>query len=337
MGPTSWPSVSVVIPVRNGAGVIGAAMRGVLDQDYPGDLELIVADGASTDGTRTEVHAVAEQDRRVRIVENDQAITPAGLNVAIRASEGEVIVRCDAQSVLPNGYIRRAVEILRETDADVVGGMQVAKGQGLFARAVAIAMTTPLGSGGARYRHSGTPGRVDTVYLGVFRRSALERVGLFDEAMIRNQDYELNHRVRSNGGVVYFHPDLRVDYTPRSTVGALFSQYRQYGEWKRRMLRRHPESLRARQLVPPLFVLGLVAALILLLTPWRTAAYVYLGGYVLALFATTLVELLRRRDGAALVAPIALAPIHVAWGSGFLLSDGIPPDPIVPELGPKEG
>ncbi len=268
------------------------------------------------------------------LLDNEKLVTPAGLNVAIAASHGDVIVRCDAQSRLPPGYIARAVRLLDETGADVVGGRQDARGSTMVERAIAVAMTTPLGTGGARFRVGGAAGPTDTVYLGVFRRSALVRVGLFDEALLRNQDYELNHRIRASGGVVYFHPDLSVHYTPRSGLGALFRQYRDYGDWKRRMLRRHPESLRARQLAPPLFVLGLAVAIILILTSWRSIGLAYIGLYVLALVVTAGWELLRRRDPVALASPAPLVTIHLAWGIGFLLSDGESPEPRIPDLGP---
>ncbi len=334
MEPLGTPLVSVVIPVRDGAGVIATALESILAQDYAGAIEVIVADGGSTDGTRAVVHAIAERDRRVRLIENERLVTPSGLNAAITASRGDVIVRCDAQAVLPAGYVARAVRLLDETGADVVGGSQLARGSGFLHRAIAIAMTTPAGTGGARFRVGGAPGPTDTVYLGVFRRTALERVGLFDESLIRNQDYELNHRIRTSDGIVYFHPELAVEYTPRPNLGALFSQYRQYGDWKRRMLRRHPESLRARQLVPPLFVLGLVAALVMLATPWRPIGVAYVAAYLAVLLGTALIEVVRRRDTAALASPIALATLHVAWGAGFLLSDGESPEPVVPTLGP---
>jgi hypothetical protein len=199
--------------------------------------------------------------------------------------------------------------------------------------AIAIAMTTPLGTGGARFRIGGAPAPTDTVYLGVFRRSVFARVGLFDEAMERNQDYELNHRIRKTGGVVYFHPELTVDYTPRATFGELARQYRQYGDWKRRMLRHHPESLRARQLAPPLFVLGAGASAVLALTPWRAVSATYFGVYGAAVLGTALFEWVRRRESVALLCPVALVTMHVSWGVGFLFSDGVRPDPVVPGLG----
>ncbi len=328
----TWPAVSVVMPARDAAGSVAAAMRAALAQEYPGDLELVVAVAAGSDGTRSAALEVADVDPRVIVVENPEGTASAGLNLAIRRCRGDVVVRCDAQALLPAGYVLRAVRTLDETGADVVGGMQAASGTTPLERAIAIGMTTPVGTGGPRFRVGGEPGPTDTVYLGVFRRSTLRTVGLFDEAMVRNQDYELNHRIRSEGGTVYFDPELTVAYRPRHTLRGLWRQYFDYGTWKRRMLRRHPESIRARQLAAPLLVIGLVASIVLAFTPWRALALVIPGAYALALLATAAVELIRRRDPAALLAPATVATMHLAWGIGFLGSDGSAPTPRIPGL-----
>ena len=183
---------------------------------------------------------------------------------------------------------------------------------------MAIAQTTFLGVGDARYRTGGQAGPVDTVYLGVFRRAALDRVGGFDEGQVRNQDYELNWRLRASGGTVYFHPDLAVAYTPRPGLRPLWRQYWEYGTWKRVMLRKHPRSLRWRQLAPPGLIAGLVWSLVMLVTPWPWAAAIVPGAYLAALLGAALAEGIRRRDPAALALPVVLPTMHLAWGLGFL-------------------
>jgi len=310
--------VSVVLPVHNGARTIGAALRSILDQRYPGTLEVVVADGMSTDGTREIVQAVAAADTRVRLVDNPQRSTPAGLNAAIRASAGPVVVRCDAHAELPPGYVTRAVAMLGQTGADNVGGVQSAEGIGFVQRAIACAMSSRIGVGDSRFHYGGAPGPVDTVYLGTFRREALERAGLFDETLARNQDYELNHRIRSTGGIVYFDPELRVLYRPRTSLQALWRQYWQYGVWKRRVVRRHPRSLRIRQLAAPVFVVGLAGSAVLALTPVREWALVVPSTYGALLVGATVVQAVRRRDPAVLLFPMAVAIMHLAWGGGFL-------------------
>jgi len=306
------------MPVLDAAATLAEAVAAALDQDYPGEVEVVIAHGPSCDGTAA-VLARRAADPRVRVVPNPSGGTAAGLNAAVAASRGEVIARCDAQSRFPRHYLRRAVEILAETGADNVGGTQAAEGTTFLSRAVAIAQTTFLGVGDARYRTGGKPGAVDTVYLGVFRRAALERVGGFDEGQVRNQDYELNWRLRESGGTVYFHPDLAVAYTPRSGLGSLWRQYFQYGTWKRVMLRKHPRSLRWRQLAPPGLVAGLAGSAVMPATPWPWVAAIVPGAYLTALLGAALFEAGRRRDPAALALPVVLPVMHLAWGLGFLV------------------
>lgn len=310
-----WPSVSVVIPARNEAAHIRAAVASALAQRYPGPLEVVVADGASSDGTADVVRAMG--DPGVRVVDNPTGRTPTGLNAAIAAATGSVIVRCDAHAELPPGYVETAVRRLLETGADNVGGIQAAEGVTPMQRAIAHAMSSRVGVGDAAFHYGGDPGPTDTVYLGVFRRSALDRVGGFDEALDRNQDYELNVRIRESGGVVWFDPALRVTYRPRATLGALARQYHQYGRWKRRVLALHPGSLRWRQLVPPAFVVGLGASAVLVAIR-SPVGWVVPGGYAVLVSATGMVRAVTTRDPAALLMPAALATMHLSWGLGFL-------------------
>ena len=234
------PACSCVIPVRNERRAIAAAVLSCLGQRYEGALEVVVADAMSSDGTRQVVEELAAADRGVRLVDNPGRVTPAGLNAAIAGSSGEVVVRCDAHAVLPPGYVAAAVATLEGTGAVNVGGVQHAVGDHFTSRAIALAMTSPIGVGDARFHYGGDAGPVDTVYLGVFRRAALDQVGGFDEGLVRNQDYELNYRLRQAGGTVWFDPDLKVDYRPRASLGSLWRQYFDYGKGKRVMLRSIP-------------------------------------------------------------------------------------------------
>ncbi|MFO7292949.1 MAG: glycosyltransferase family 2 protein [Actinomycetes bacterium] len=308
---SSTPRVSVIIPARNAAETIADAVRSALDQEMVDEVVVAAADPA----TRSAIEGIA--DPRVKVVGNPEGTTPAALNRALRHSSGDVVVRCDAHSVLPPGYVARAVALLEETGAANVGGRQVPRGTSPFERAVAMAMVSPLGAGDARYRLGGPPGPTDTVYLGVFRRSELEAVGGFDETLERNQDYELNWRLRQKGGVVWFDPGLAVEYRPRSTPRALWRQYFDYGYWKRIVLRRHPESLRWRQLAAPALVVGLGVSAALAVFDWRKGSALP-GVYVAATAGAGLVDLVRGRDPAALLEPVALWVMHIAWGSGFI-------------------
>ena len=274
-------------------------------QTYPqiGDVVIAVSDDET---------GAAMGARRVRVIPNHGGSTPVGLNLALRESRGEVVVRCDAHAVLPADYVATAVETLVRTGADVVGGMQVPEGRTSWEKAIAAAMKSRWGAGDARYRIGGEAGPVETVYLGVFRRAALDRVGGFDEAFPRAQDYELNHRVIATGGVVWFDPDLRVDYLPRGSLRSLAHQYLQYGQAKRQFKRKHPGALRSRQLAPPALVLMLAGCLLGAL--WLPQLLAGIGAYALGLVGA----------GAAsgyspLRVAAALATMHLSWGAGFLV------------------
>ncbi len=311
---TALPSVSVLIPVRNAEATIGAAIDSVLSQDYKGPVEVIVADGSDTPATSDLVRRLYPT---VTLVPNPEQTAGFGLGAAQRASTGEIIVRCDAHTVFPPGYLRHAVSTLQRTGAANVGGRQRPVGTTFFGRAVAMAMTTPLGAGGARYRLGGAEGPVDTVFLGAFRRDALDAAGGVDPVFVRNQDYELNWRLRARGETVWFDPGLVVAYQPRGSLRALARQYFNYGRWKRVMARRHPASLLPRHFASPLLLLGLAASPVLAVAgaSW-TAAAVPLT-YVLTLALGSLTVGIRRRSSAALLLPLALATMHLSWGIGF--------------------
>ena len=312
------PRVSVVMPVLNEERHLADSVRMVLEQDWPGELELVLALGPSTDATDEVAAALAAADARVRTVANPSGRTPDGLNAAIAASTGAVVARVDAHAEIPTDYLRSAVDVLEETGADNVGGVMDAVGVSPLERAIACAMKSPLGVGGARFHTGGGAGEADTVYLGVFRREALERVGGYDTHFERAQDWEMNHRIRETGGRVWFTPDLVVTYRPRSTVGRLADQYRNYGRWRRVVAREHPGTANARYLAPPAMVLGTLAATALgpfwrpaLAVPAGYAAAVTVGGWVISTGEDTAV---RAR------VPLAIATMHWSWGIGFLTS-----------------
>lgn len=304
-----WPSVSVIVAAAGAEKSLPEALRAVEDQDYPGEMEVLVA--AADPAT-----AIAAEDEGATSIDNPSGRTPVGLNLAAKSSSGEILVRVDAHSVVPSNYIRLIVETLARTDADNVGGRQVPVGTSFTGKAIAAAMASRFGAGDARYRIGGEPGPVDTVYLGAFRRSTFDRLGGYDERFLRNQDYELNHRIRESGGTVWLEPGLEVVYRPRDSLTALARQYFQYGRWKRFFARAHDWSLRPRQWAPPLLVLGLIASLIgAIWWTWLVALPIL---YVLELVAIGFAAL-PRLGAPALAMPVALAVMHLSWGAGFLL------------------
>lgn len=310
------PRLSVIMPVRNEADHLEAAVAAVLAQRYPGELELVLAVAPSTDATASIAEGLAEADPLITVVDNPTGTTPAALNRAIAAATGAVIARVDAHAELTPGYLERAVTVLEETGAANVGGIQRAVGTTPMQRAVAAAMSSRFGTGDARFHYGGEPGPIDSVYLGVFRAEVLRQLGGFDEGLLRNQDYELNVRIRRHGGVVWFDPRLEVLYRPRGSVGALASQYWQYGRWKRATIRKHPGSLRWRQLVPPAAVIANAAAL--LTAPLNAWALVVPASYLVGVLGAS--ALTGAGDPAvAIRLPLVFATMHHSWGAGFLV------------------
>jgi len=313
-----WPSVSVIIPVLNEERHLAQAVRMILDQDYPGSLEVVLALGPSRDRTDAVAQRLAAADPRVRTVPNPSGKTPSALNAAIGAARHEIVARVDGHAEIPADYLRVAVSALVRADADNVGGVMDAQGTSAFERAVACAMRSKLGVGNARFHVGGEPGEAETVYLGVFRRSALQRVGGYDEHFARAQDWEMNHRIRQTGGRVWFVPELKVTYRPRSTVRALSRQYFLYGRWRRVVARHHEGTINARYLAPPVMVVATSVALVAGFSWWP--AWVLPAGYLAAIavggVAISPGESFRTR----LATPVVLGVMHWCWGIGFITS-----------------
>lgn len=287
-------------------------------QDYPGEVEIILALGPSKDRTDEVAQAIADADPRVRLVPNPSGRTPAGLNAAIGASRGEIVARVDGHAEIPIDYLRLAVATLAEQGADNVGGVMHALGRTDFERAVATAMRSRIGVGNAAFHVGGTAGEAETVYLGVFRREMLLAVGGFDEHYQRAQDWEMNHRIRAAGGRIWFTPELIVTYRPRSTPKALARQYFEYGRWRHVIARHHEGSINLRYLAPPAMVLGTTAMGLVGLV-WRPAWAVplaYAGTVTLGGILAGKGEPARVRS----LTPLALAVMHWSWGLGYLSS-----------------
>jgi len=322
---TDWPAVSVVLPVLNEERHLRSAVSSVLDQDYPGELEVVLAMGPSKDGSEAVAVELAS-DTRVRVVRNPTGRTPNGLNLAVAASRFPIVARLDGHSQLPSAYLRNAVELLERTGADNVGGLMSATGVTDLEQAIATAMTSRLGVGNAPFHVGGEDGPADTVYLGVFRRTALDRVGGYDETFSRAQDWEMNYRIRESGGQVWFSSSLSVAYRPRSSLTALARQYFHYGRWRRHVMRTHPGSVNLRYLAPPLALLGVLVGLVGLVvgsvvsTPLAVAALALPAGYVALVIAGSLVVGSGLPWRARLYLPVVLAAMHMSWGAGFLTS-----------------
>ena len=316
--------MAFVLAVRNEEADLAATVESIRAQ-VGGAGPLAIAVAPSDDDTWVVAQALAATDPQIAVVSNPEGWVSHGLNRAIAATDEEFVVRVDGHCTLPPDYTSLALEALDRTNADVVGGVQSAVGGPGTQEAVAVAMSSRLGVGNSRFHYGGAEGPSDTVYLGVFLRSGLERVGGFDETLLRNQDYELNWRIRDTGGTVWFVPSMVVTYRPRPSFGALASQYRQYGTWKREMLRRHPRSTKLRQLVAPVMVLGVTATAAFALWAEDVRWLVPAAGYAVAVTVGGLNAGRSTSMKSRVRVPAALAVMHWAWGLGFLFGRPTPP------------
>jgi succinoglycan biosynthesis protein ExoA len=324
------PGVSYVIPVLNEVAYIGTAVRTVLEQDYSGATELILALGPSSDGTTEFVERLAEADDRIHVVFNPATDIPVGLNLAIRASSHPVIVRVDAHSELDPSYTRRAVETLIRTGAANVGGVMKARGKTPFQSAVARAYNSRFGLGGGSYHGGAEEGPAESAYLGVLRREVLDEVKLFDESVRRGEDWELNLRIRNAGHSVWFDPSLEVTYWPRESWPKLVRQFAATGIWRGELVRRYPARNPWRFFAPPVLVVTVassVALLVLQLTgvlrgwPSAVLSLMYLGP---AAYLVLLLLICFSRAGGPGWSDrwrffLVLPTMHVSWGVGFIV------------------
>ena len=316
------PFISVVMPIYNEVAFIERSLGAVMEQDYPAErMEVLVVDGLSQDGTRDSVAEVAAHDGRVRLLDNPDRDQASALNIGIRLAQGETIVRVDGHCLLPPHYLRTCVETLHQTGADNVGGQMRSAGDTLLTQAIAAATNTPFATGGARFHFSTSPGEVDTVYLGAFRRSVFDRAGLFDPTAVPNEDYELNYRIRRSGGRVVYNPDIWATYYVRPSLFALLNQYFRYGRRKADIVWRYPGSTRPRHLAMPAYVATLLGALVA--SPFvpqaRWLALALAGAYLLGNLSVSFLTAARSVWHYLPWLPIIFGIIHLSWGTGFLV------------------
>ncbi len=320
--------VSIIIPCYNEQATIRNLLEAIYAQTYPRrDMEVVIADGMSTDNTRSGIAAFIEghPDLRITVVDNPLRIIPAALNHALKEARGEIIVRLDAHSIPYPDYVERCVAALEAGLGENVGGIwEIRPGaDGWIAQAIAVAAAHPLGVGDALYRHAEKAAYVDTVPFGAFKREQLALIGFFDESLLTNEDYEFNTRIRKSGGRIWLDPAIRSVYYARPTLGSLARQFWRYGYWKRKMLQRYPETLRWRQGLPPLFVLSLLggAVFAILFPLFRLLLAIEVLLYVIILFITACQTAIRQKKMSLIFGlPAAIAIMHIAWGAGFLWS-----------------
>jgi len=312
--------VSVLLPIRNESAFIQHGLRNILAQDYSGEMEILIVDGMSTDGTRSVVQHFQKVHLNLVLIDNPGYIVPTGLNAAIRQARGEIVIRVDGHCIIAPDYVRRCVEHIQQDGVDGVGGPMDSIGETYVSKVIALGMSSPFGVGNSAFRTtSGESRLVDTVPFPAYTRAIIEKVGLYDEELVRNQDDEYNYRIREAGGKILLAADVKSTYYSRGSLGKLWRQYYQYGYWKVRVLQKHPRQMSLRQFVPPVFVLGLLGSLVFLfLPPLRWMAALVPGLYLLANLAASLVTAAKKGWRSLPLLPVTFAILHLSYGLGFL-------------------
>ncbi len=320
MSINNVPSISVIIPVFNEADYIGKCINSIVEQDYSGKIEILCIDGMSDDGSREIIRNFTIHDNSVHMIDNLQRIIPVAMNIGIKNARYDLVARMDGHSIPSKDYLKSCVEVMNNTLCDCVGGKWEYKGTDYISSAIAAAMDSKFGVGTARWRGTATAGLTDTVPYGVYKKELLLKLDGFNENLIRNQDYELNYRLRQADGQIYYSPDIVSTYYSRKNLNSLWRQYYQYGVWKALVIKMHPKSFRFRHCIAPLFVLSLITGTILSLlgSYWF---YIYLSGillYTLFLIFFSIRQAIRNRIKYLPLLPVIFIILHTSWGSGFL-------------------
>jgi succinoglycan biosynthesis protein ExoA len=314
--------VSLLVAMRNEVGYIDRCLASIFAQEYPDHLlEVLVMDGQSTDGSLQIVENLFQGRSNCYLLPNPKIIQAAGWNLGIRVAQGDIIGIVSAHAELAPDYVSTAVETLRRIGADMVGGPMRADSRERVGQAIALATSTPFGVGGAHFHYIEREQEVDTVYMGLCWREVYQRIGGFDEEMVRNQDDELSYRLLDRGGRIFCNPAIRSRYYNRSTFRSLWKQYFQYGYWKVRVMQKHHRQMRLRQFVPPIFVTALLGSTFF-------APFSYLGrwllvsvggSYVLANLAASVWTARKGGLHHLPLLPLSFASLHLSYGFGFLV------------------
>jgi len=322
----SMPKVCMIATIRNEESHLDGALESVLKQTYDGELSIVLSVGPSRDNTYGIAREFALRDPRITVVENPSGLIPQGLNIALAHAPQDAlaVVRFDGHTRLPDDYVHTMVSTLERTGADNVGGVMKPVGHSSVERAIAFAMSHPIGMGGASFHVGGAEGPEETAYLGTFRKETLDRVGRYDEFFQRAEDWELNFRIRESGGLIWFRPDVEVAYRPRSSFKALAKQFFHTGQWRREVIRKNRTTASLRYLAAPLAVVGIAVGIVLGLVGavigpwWLMFAFLAPLGY-LALVCVGGMWFARGIPMRARVhVPRVLATMHMCWGAGFL-------------------
>ena len=310
--------VSVVVPIYNEELYIKNCLLSLINQDYPKNCyEIIVVDGNSTDNSGEIVTSLMKKYSSIKIYNNPKRITPISFNIGIEKSRGEIIIFVGAHAICENDYINQCVSLLNNSDASNVGGIQNAVGSDYVSNAISYAMTSPFGVGNAYYHFSKKETYVDSVWGGAFRKETLIKLGCFNETYIKNQDYELNYRLRKMGGKIFLSPKIKYKYFVRNSIKKLASQYFKYGFWKVKTINEHLDSMVLRQMIPPVFAISLIISIILLLLNLSIGFFIPMLYFLINLLFSVQISFTKGLKY-ILILPIIFFTIHVSWGIGFI-------------------
>jgi succinoglycan biosynthesis protein ExoA len=314
------PFVSILIPIRNEAVYIERCLNAILDQDYPSELmEILVADGMSTDRTRRIVLGYMVKHPRIKMIDNPEGIVPTGLNRLINIAKGSVIIRVDGHCFINPNYVNRCVNYLQNSQIDGVGGMMRSVGEDQLSNTIAIAMSSKFGVGGSFRTETAQTKQTDTIPFPAYRWETIERVGLYDEELVRNQDDEYNFRIRNNGGKILLANDIKSTYFGRASLKKLWRQYFQYGFWKVRVLQKHPRQMSLRHFIPFTFIFSLLSTIpVAMIWDWaRPLPLILVLTYIFANLAASVSMSFKKGWENFSLLPICFALIHFGYGIGF--------------------
>lgn len=315
--------ISLILPIRNEENFISRNIDSILAQDYPQDqIEILIVDGMSTDKTREIVRTYQQTHTNIYLIDNPGKIVPIGMNLALRRVKGDIVIRIDGHCVIASDYVYNCVHHLQQDGVDGVGGPMRSIGEDLVSEVTALAMSSKFGVGNSSFRtEAGVTKLADTVPFPAYTRAIIEKVGLYDEELVRNQDDEYNYRIREAGGKILLADDVKSEYYSRGSLRKLWKQYFQYGFWKVRVLQKHPRQMSLRQFVPLAFVIALTLTFVLCVVVswgWLTLS-ILLAVYLLANLAASIITASGQGFTKVLLLPLAFAIIHLSYGLGFLV------------------
>lgn len=315
------PKVTVLVPVLNEQGFIVECLNSVLNGSYPSEnLEILVIDGRSTDGTQQEILMLSSLHSSIKLVDNPKKIVPAALNIGIKKASHEIIIWLGAHAVYDSEYLLRSVETLLEENCASVGGVITPKGKSYIGRAIALATTSKFGIGNAKYRHANQRQEVDTVFGGCWKKDSITRIGGFNESWVRNQDYEVNYRLRKEIGPIILEPSIRCIYYCRESIKKLAKQYYQYGFWRFNTIKKHPKSFTIRQAAPVMLFAGIVISIALALYNSNLALIIPTIYLSLAIVFAINIGIKNKWPNLLLLLPIIFSTLHLSWALGFFMS-----------------